>query len=214
MKAITIRQPWASLIAAGVKTVETRPRRTAYRGRIAIHAGLRFHEPFEEAMQACMAAGLSGFESIVLSAARAAPPLGPPRGAVVASARLFDCVPVENLINEPTCQPAEPWGAGHYIVDLDRERPLGDHSPGRWALLLDDIKPTTERCPACWGKRDARVIGRALATCPSCGRDRWHGTGSCECGAPGTACNLCLGESHCEPRLARGQQAVPWEWTP
>ena len=25
MKAITVRQPWASMIAAGVKTIETRP---------------------------------------------------------------------------------------------------------------------------------------------------------------------------------------------
>lgn len=40
MKALTIRQPWASLIALGVKTIETRSWRTNYRGPIAIHAGL------------------------------------------------------------------------------------------------------------------------------------------------------------------------------
>lgn len=39
MKAITIRQPWASLIAAGVKTIETRSWSTKYRGPLAIHAG-------------------------------------------------------------------------------------------------------------------------------------------------------------------------------
>lgn len=39
MKALTIRQPWASLIAHGVKTIETRSWSTKYRGPLAIHAG-------------------------------------------------------------------------------------------------------------------------------------------------------------------------------
>lgn len=43
MKAITLHQPWASLIALGVKTVETRSWNTNYRGTLAIHAGL--HDP-------------------------------------------------------------------------------------------------------------------------------------------------------------------------
>ena len=45
MKAITVRQPWASLIAAGVKTIETRSWRTDYRGPIAIHAGRHRPDP-------------------------------------------------------------------------------------------------------------------------------------------------------------------------
>lgn len=39
MKAITIRQPWASLIALGEKKIETRSWQTKYRGPILIHAG-------------------------------------------------------------------------------------------------------------------------------------------------------------------------------
>lgn len=39
MKAITIKQPWASLIAHGIKDIENRTWRTNYRGRILIHAG-------------------------------------------------------------------------------------------------------------------------------------------------------------------------------
>ena len=39
MKAITIHQPWASLIACGEKQIETRRWPTKYRGPIAIHAG-------------------------------------------------------------------------------------------------------------------------------------------------------------------------------
>lgn len=40
MKAITLWQPWASLIADGLKQIETRPRAWGYEGVIAIHAGL------------------------------------------------------------------------------------------------------------------------------------------------------------------------------
>ncbi|KXG09931.1 hypothetical protein AT864_01491 [Anoxybacillus sp. P3H1B] len=39
MKAITIKQPWATLIALGEKKFETRSWKTNYRGKIAIHAG-------------------------------------------------------------------------------------------------------------------------------------------------------------------------------
>lgn len=38
MKALTIWQPWASLLACGVKKYETRSWATQYRGPIAIHA--------------------------------------------------------------------------------------------------------------------------------------------------------------------------------
>lgn len=41
MKALTVRQPWAHLIMAGLKDVENRSRRTHYRGRIAIHVSLK-----------------------------------------------------------------------------------------------------------------------------------------------------------------------------
>ena len=38
MKAITIKQPWASLIVHGIKDIENRTWRTNYRGRVLIHA--------------------------------------------------------------------------------------------------------------------------------------------------------------------------------
>ena len=41
MKALTIKQPWAELIMRGLKDVENRSRRTSFRGRFAIHVGLR-----------------------------------------------------------------------------------------------------------------------------------------------------------------------------
>lgn len=41
MKALTLWQPWASLIAIGAKTIETRGWSTSYRGPLAIHAAQR-----------------------------------------------------------------------------------------------------------------------------------------------------------------------------
>jgi hypothetical protein len=38
MKALSVRQPWASLIAEGLKTMELRTWETNHRGEIAIHA--------------------------------------------------------------------------------------------------------------------------------------------------------------------------------
>ena len=43
MPAITLHQPWASLIAQGIKQFETRSWGTTYRGKLAIHAGKK-HE--------------------------------------------------------------------------------------------------------------------------------------------------------------------------
>lgn len=38
MKALTLTQPWASLVAIGAKSIETRSWSTPYRGRLVIHA--------------------------------------------------------------------------------------------------------------------------------------------------------------------------------
>ena len=40
MKVITLKQPWATLVAEGIKKYEFRSWRTKYRGKILIHAGV------------------------------------------------------------------------------------------------------------------------------------------------------------------------------
>lgn len=40
MKAITIKQPWASLIVHDIKDIENRTWKTNFRGRVLIHAGI------------------------------------------------------------------------------------------------------------------------------------------------------------------------------
>jgi hypothetical protein len=47
MKALSLWQPWASLIALGVKTIETRGWATKYRGPLAIHAAQRLPRDFD-----------------------------------------------------------------------------------------------------------------------------------------------------------------------
>ena len=39
MMTLTVKEPWASLIAAGTKRIENRTWETKYRGPLAIHAG-------------------------------------------------------------------------------------------------------------------------------------------------------------------------------
>jgi hypothetical protein len=41
LKVLTVRQPWASLIVAGIKDVENRSWSTKFPGKLGIHAGMR-----------------------------------------------------------------------------------------------------------------------------------------------------------------------------
>jgi len=44
MKALSIRQPWASLIIAGIKPIENRTWKSNYRGPLLIHAAMKFDQ--------------------------------------------------------------------------------------------------------------------------------------------------------------------------
>ena len=45
-KALSIKQPYASLIALGIKDIENRTWKTNFRGRIYIHASSKYHDDF------------------------------------------------------------------------------------------------------------------------------------------------------------------------
>lgn len=47
MKAITIKQPWASLIVHGIKDIENRTWRTNFRGRVLIHSSGSYGKKFK-----------------------------------------------------------------------------------------------------------------------------------------------------------------------
>ncbi|KKM82316.1 hypothetical protein LCGC14_1320910 [marine sediment metagenome] len=114
MKCLSLTQTWASLMALGLKKVETRSWKTHYRGPLAIHAAKGFprwaielarEEPFATAL---VRAGIRRLDEL-------------PRGAIIATANLVDCVPTE-------------------IVSIsEQERAFGDYTPGRWAWFLEDV---------------------------------------------------------------------------
>lgn len=118
MKAITLTQPWATLVALGHKQVETRCWRTSYRGPLAIHAAKGFPKAAVE------------FAQVERSLGRL--PSRIPRGAIVATCRLVDI--------RPTIEAALTLSA--------LERHLGDYGDGRWAWFLDEIVPLIEPIPA------------------------------------------------------------------
>ena len=75
MKVITIKQPWASLIAKGYKEYEFRTWKTKYRGDILIHAGKEIDKE-----------ALKRFEKYNLEY---------PQGCIIAIAKITDCIPVD-----------------------------------------------------------------------------------------------------------------------
>ncbi len=112
MKAITLWQPWASLIAVGAKQYETRPWKTNYRGRIAIHAARRKVIPPSDVMKVMKEHGLKINELKY--------------GVIVCTAELVDCVKLDR--NTP-------------IMEITiGEEIVGDWSHGRYAWKLEDIK--------------------------------------------------------------------------
>src|SRR5579859_1109893 len=87
MKALTVMQPWATLVALGAKRIETRSWNTHYRGPLAIHAARNFPAWAREFL------GEAPFESVLRPFFRSFTAL--PVGCVVATARLVNVLPVE-----------------------------------------------------------------------------------------------------------------------
>lgn len=80
MKVITIRQPFASLIALGLKEYEFRTWKTHYRGEILIHAGKSMDKE-----------AVKKFSFLHLTY---------PTGCIIAKANLTDCIPVTDAVKE------------------------------------------------------------------------------------------------------------------
>lgn len=78
MKALTIKQPWATLIAEGYKEYEFRIWNTKFRGELLIHAGKGIDK---EAMQR--------FKEYKLEY---------PKGCIIAKVKMTDCVKVDEKL--------------------------------------------------------------------------------------------------------------------
>jgi hypothetical protein len=129
MKALTLTQPWATLVAAGEKTVETRSWLTHYRGPLAIHAAKNYP------VWACELALKPPFAAAVHRIFGDEAPAFP-LGAVVAVVELVECVRIDALPPTWTPQPSSD------------EYAFGDYSLGRFMFRFATILPLTEVIPA------------------------------------------------------------------
>ena len=142
MYAITRHQPWATLIALGLKTVETRswPAPARLVGQvIAVHAGKRVVRRPGECIERELRDRLG--EDWIRTI---------PTGAVVATATLAGMSRVEYV----------DLTSGHAVHDVDTEMgyavgaartridPWGDFRSGRWLWFLDDVEVLPEPVPA------------------------------------------------------------------
>ena len=80
MKALTIKQPWASLIIEGYKKYEFRSWKTNYRGKILIHSGLSLEKDMQER-----------FKNYNLDYKL---------GYIIGEAEIVDCILVDEKFNE------------------------------------------------------------------------------------------------------------------
>jgi hypothetical protein len=119
LKAITIMQPWAQLVALRAKRYETRSWKTNYRGPLAIHSSLEFPQ---SARRLCrcepFATALLGNEDL-------------PLGCVIATCNLAAVIPTspdpESLFGESQDFPSS-------------ELAFGDFTAGRFAWHLTNVR--------------------------------------------------------------------------
>ncbi len=113
MKALSVRQPWASLIIRGIKRVENRRWRTPYRGRLLIHA-------------AASRASLAGCEPL--------PDEELVFAAILGTVELVDCVRLEDA-------PTTPFTEGPWCWLLEHPKPFHIPIPYRgqqWVFTVPD----------------------------------------------------------------------------
>ena len=141
MKALTICQPYATLIVRGEKLVENREWPTRYRGRLLIHAG-KSRQWLDDEDEAEFAE------------------LGDPLvfGAVVGEARLADVLRIERIR----------WGDYDAQYPWLREH---EHTNGTWCWVLQDVQRYAQPVPwkgaqGLWDFPDGALTPNASAKGP------------------------------------------------
>jgi hypothetical protein len=140
MKAITLYQPWASLVAMGKKKIETRSWSTKYRGPLAIHAGMNHKN-----MKLIAEHPFSDVFGDVINRF--------PFGQVIAVCRLVDCIQVpldgSNKLKywASVISLFPPLTSAFKNVCIPPGYPeleFGDYTPGRFAWILDEVEMLPE----------------------------------------------------------------------
>jgi activating signal cointegrator 1 len=112
MKALSVIQPWASLIILGAKRFETRSWKTGYRGPLLIHSSKKL-PPAAEAL-----CGVAPFNYHISTPARL------PLGCLLGVVEVIECKTTTEIADKLNFHPGIP------------EACFGDYRPGRWAWEL------------------------------------------------------------------------------
>lgn len=122
MKVLSLLEPWASLIYTGIKQVETRSWKTAYRGELYIHASLKPVSKKDEKIQSLIHDFIPSREFTY--------------GAIIAKCQLVDCIYMDEAYVQDMCK-------NHKV-----EERCGQYAVGRYAWILDKIEPMQISIPA------------------------------------------------------------------
>ncbi|MEN6537819.1 MAG: ASCH domain-containing protein [Bryobacteraceae bacterium] len=123
MMLISLWEPWATLVAAGAKKVETRSWSTRYRGWLAIHASSR--GLLKSDLEALM--NVRPLFRLALLGERLS------TGCIVAVARLVDCCRIDEDPYLPDVFRRHPQ------LDPVQEREFGNFATGRWAWVIGEV---------------------------------------------------------------------------
>ena len=128
-------QPWASLVAIGENTIETRSWSTRYRGRLAIHAAKGFPA---DARALCQRQSYRAV--LVRHGYASADDL--PLGCVIAVAILEDVLAFDRSSLRGVRERARRGELPEHEADF------GDFSPGRFGFVLRDVRRLAVPVPA------------------------------------------------------------------
>ena len=162
LKALTINEPWASLIVSGEKTIETRPYATSFRGKIAIHAAKssRFVDRPQDfnAIPAFLKLIHYQIKRGKIQSEFMADSLD--LGCIIATADLVDCRKIIGTRDEPVTLAATRetimvanskiiLEGNPYNMEIDgtREYDLGDYTPGHYAWIFKNIHRIIQPIP-------------------------------------------------------------------
>lgn len=123
MKALSLWQPWASLVALGAKKYETRSWSTAYRGPLLICSAKKWNRGL---------AALAVSEPFITALGEDRIQQGLPLGQAL-------CVASLTWIYEIHAQKLRS-GLTDYVLPNETERAFGDYRPGRFAWRLMNIR--------------------------------------------------------------------------
>lgn len=137
MKVLTVRQPWAQLIAVGAKDIENRNWHTNVRGRIAIHSSAAYRRADIEDACELMRRFIPRFSDRRFKSVAE----NYPTGVILATVEIVDCV----------THSESPWFTGDYGLVLRDAKMLAEPIQAKGKLgWWDHDVPFSEDLNRCY----------------------------------------------------------------